>query len=107
MGLHVLHVFGGSSIWDGTYKLSLYMELTRKVNLSFQKAMPWVRGLVYGFLLQKQGFDPRPGDVILGQVFLLVLWFFLVIIFQSILHTHLNFSVTLIRRTSGRNIGTF
>jgi len=49
--------------------------------------MPWVRGLVYGFLLQKQVFDPRPVDMILVQIFLLVLWFFLVIIIQSILHT--------------------
>jgi hypothetical protein len=64
--------------------------------------MGW--GLVYGFLRGMHGFDPRP--VTLGQIFLLVLWFFLFVIFQAILHTHPNFSVTLFRRTSGRNIGT-
>jgi len=107
VGLHVLHVFGGSCIWNGTYKLSLYIQHTCKLILAFQKPMPWVRGLVYGFLLQNQGFDPRPVNMILGQIFLLVLWFFLVIIIQSILHTHINFSIILIRRTGGRNTGTF
>lgn len=29
MGVHVLRVFGGSCIWNGTYKLSLYVQHTR------------------------------------------------------------------------------
>jgi hypothetical protein len=77
------------------------------------KAVPWLRRSVAGLSPRRSGLNPEVspceflvGKVALWQVSLPVLRFSLVIIIPPTFHTHLYLNITIIRRTSGRSLGT-